>query len=164
MKKIWLLIGIVFSFSCNQRSPAERALQSRVDSLEKQLARTYKPGFGEFMTGIQAHHSKLWFAGQNQNWPLAEFEIEEIQETVADIQEYETDRPESKLIGMIVPAIDSVNAAIQQKNPVLFKSSFVKLTSTCNDCHRAAKFAFNVVKIPETAPFSNQDFKVQDFK
>ena len=35
------------------------------------------PGFEEFMSNIQAHHAKLWFAGQNHNWKLADFEIHE---------------------------------------------------------------------------------------
>lgn len=100
-------------------------LQNRVDSLEQKLNDSYKPGFGEFMSGIQEHHSKLWFAGQNQNWKLADFEIHEIMEAVDDIQKYETDRPENKLIKMIEPAIDSVNRAISQKNQAQFKRSFI---------------------------------------
>jgi len=49
---------------------------------------SYKPGFGEFMGGIQVHHEKLWFAGTNQNWKLAGFEIHEIKESMDDIRKY----------------------------------------------------------------------------
>jgi len=85
-------------------------------------------------------------------------------EAIEDIQKYETDRKESQLIGMINPAIDRINQAIKQKSPVLFKSSFTYLTNTCNNCHRVASFEFNVVKIPDSLPFSNQDFKVNEQK
>jgi hypothetical protein len=34
----------------------------------------YTPGFGDLMSSIQVHHSKLWFAGKNQNWALAAYE------------------------------------------------------------------------------------------
>jgi len=81
--------------------------------LEIKLANTYKPGFGEFMNGIQAHHSKLWFAGQNDNWKLAGFEVHEIMEAIEDIQKFQTERKESQMIGMINPALDSINNAIQ---------------------------------------------------
>ena len=91
-------------------------MQSKTDSLEKQLDKTYKPGLGEFMTDIQLHHAKLWFAGQNQNWPLADFEIHEIQESLDDIEEFCKDRPEVKSIVMLKPAIDSVTDAIHQKD------------------------------------------------
>jgi hypothetical protein len=160
--KYWPFTLLIFAaIACNQPPDTDRVLQNRVDTLENELAKAYKPGFGEFMTSIQAHHAKLWWAGQNQNWPLADFEVREIMESVADIQQYETERKESQLIGMIDPAIDSVNSAIQQKNPGLFKSSFVLLTTTCNNCHRAVNFEFNVVKIPDASTFSNQDFRVR---
>jgi hypothetical protein len=68
------------------------------------------------------------------------------------------------MIGMINPALGSINYAIQQKNLALFKSTYTLLTTTCNNCHRAADFEFNVVKIPDTQPFSNQDFKVNEPK
>lgn len=162
MKKIIPAIFSLAIFACNQQTDNTTVLKNRIDSLELKLAGTYKPGFGEFMSGIQAHHSKLWFAGQNENWKLADFEVHEIMETVEDIQKFQTERKESQLIGMINPALDSINKAIQQKNPVLFKSSYILLTNTCNNCHRAAEFEFNVVKIPDTQPFSNQDFRINN--
>lgn len=164
MKEIVLIALIVGLWGCGQPTKNSQNLQNRIDSLEQKLDNSYKPGFGEFMSGIQTHHSKLWFAGQNQNWKLADFEIHEIMEAIEDIQKYETDRKESQLIGMINPAIESINQAIKQKNPALFKSSFTYLTNTCNSCHRAANFEFNVVKIPDSQPFSNQDFKVNEQK
>ena len=112
------------------------------------------------MTGIQLHHAKLWFAGQNQNWPLADFEIHEIKESLDDIDEFCKDRPEVKSIGMLRPAIDSVTNSIQQKNLQLFEQSFSFLTTTCNNCHKATDHGFNVVIIPTSPPVSNQDFRV----
>lgn len=164
MKQIIFLITIAGLFGCNQQTDNTQVLQSRIDSLESKLADTYKPGFGDFMGSVQVHHNKLWFAGQNKNWKLADFEVHEIMEAVNDIQKYQTERKESQMVGMINPALDSVNAAIQQKNAALFKSSYILLTNTCNNCHRAANFEFNVVKIPDNPPFSNQDFRHQDEK
>lgn len=160
MRQIFFFILTFGLFACNQQTENTKVLQNRIDSLESKLAQTYKPGFGEFMSGIQAHHSKLWFAGQNENWKLANFEVHEIMEAIEDIQKYQTERKESQMVGMIVPALDSVNAAIQQKNPDQFKSSYTLLTNSCNNCHRAANFEFNLVKIPDSQPFSNQDFKI----
>ncbi len=99
------------------------------------------------------------FAGQNENWKQADFEVHEIIEAIEDIEKYQTERKKSQMIGMINPALDSVNIAIEQKNSELFKSGFALLTNTCNNCHRVVNFEFNVVKIPDMQPFSNQDFK-----
>lgn len=158
--KFSIVAALVFLFTaCNQQGNQVQEMQSTIDSLQKKLDETYKPGFGEFMSGIQMHHAKLWFAGQNKNWPLADFEVHEISESLDDIQKFCKDRPEVKFIGMINPAIDSVNNAIQQKNLLLFKSSFIVLTNTCNNCHKATEHAFNVVTIPVNLPVVNQEFK-----
>src|SRR5882724_9433272 len=158
--RISVFTALVFMFTaCNQQSNQVQKMQATIDSLQKELNETYKPGFGEFMSGIQMHHAKLWFAGQNQNWELADFEVHEIQEALDDIQQFCADRPETKAITMIKPPIDSVNKAIQQKNPQLFKNNFILLTNTCNNCHRATEHAFNVVTIPSALPVVNQDFK-----
>ena len=134
-------------------------MQLKIDSLQKQLDKTYRPGLGEFMLGIQSHHAKLWFAGQNQNWPLADFEVHEILESLDDIRQFCKDRPEVQAIGMINPPLDSVVNAVQQKNLLLFKSSFILLTNTCNNCHKATQHGFNIVTIPTNLPVVNQDFK-----
>lgn len=145
--------------ACNPQADKTQQLQIQIDSLKSRLDNSYQPGFGEFMSSIQLHHAKLWFAGINNNWELADFEIHEIRESLDDIQQFNTDRLEAKTIGMISPAIDSVSNAIKQKNQLLFKSCFTLLTNTCNNCHKATKHEFNVVTIPAIPPISNQSFK-----
>src|SRR5437588_7093357 len=101
MKAIIFFAIIIVSVSCNSQTDKSDKLQVQVDSLQKKLSATYKPGLGEFMLGIQEHHAKLWFAGINNNWELADFEVHEIGETLDDIKQYCTDRPEIKSIGII---------------------------------------------------------------
>lgn len=164
MKYTPLIFIIFFTLACNQQGNNSSNLQAQIDSLRAKLNDTYKPGFGEFMSSIQVHHNKLWFAGQAQNWKLADFEIHEIQEAVDDVEKFQVEREESRQIPMIKPALDSVASAIEQKNSAAFKSSYILLTNTCNNCHRATNFEFNQVKIPDTPPFSNQVFKQSNDK
>jgi hypothetical protein len=159
--KSLLMISTVCLLACNQTGKTVQ-LQKQVDSLKLQLANTYKPGLGEFMSGIQIHHAKLWFAGQNENWKLANFELNEIKEVVETIQKSYPGRDESKmLLHLFSPVLDSMDHAIQQMNISVFKNTYVLLTNTCNNCHHVAGFAFNVVTIPSAPPFSNQDFKIK---
>ena len=160
MKLPCLLIFSFIFISCNE-SADPKNLQSQIDSLNQKLSNTYSPGLGEFMSGIQVHHAKLWFAGTNENWKLADFEIHEIMEAVDDIQKYNTDRPEVRSIGMITAPLDGVNAAIVKKDPAAFRSGFTILTNTCNSCHQSTDHGYNVIKIPDNPPYSNQDFKVK---
>lgn len=148
LKVICVICLTAVLFSCNQNK----------DESAKILTETYKPGLGEFMTGIQIHHAKLWFAGNAENWKLADFELNEINETLDAIKIFQKERSESQALNILNPAIDSVRISIQQQSLKLFIKTFTTLTNTCNDCHEAVKFEFNKVKIPDSPPFSNQDF------
>lgn len=162
MKIKWLfccLCSGLILISCDNRSEEITHLQKKVDSLQRAINDSYKPGLGEFMSSIQVHHEKLYFAGENENWKLADFEIHEIMEAVNNIRHYAADRPEVKEIPMLIPALDSLNSAIVSHDKKLFQSKFVILTNTCNSCHKAVDYQFNMVKVPETPPFSNQVFK-----
>jgi hypothetical protein len=159
MKELITGMGFCILLSCSQPAPDTGILQSRIDSLQRKIDNSYKPGLGEFMSGIQVHHAKLWFAGQAQNWSLSVFETKEIREAIDDIQMYCTDRPETVSIHMIKPALDSMDEAIKNKSISQFKSSYILLTNTCNDCHKATKHEFNVIQIPSTPPFTNQAFQ-----
>ena len=164
MKKTSLILLTFTLFACNQQVNKTQNLQSQIDSLQSKLNDSYKPGFGEFMSSIQVHHEKLWFAGINQNWKLADFEINEIKESLDDISQYCTDRPETKSIDMIYEPLENISKAIQKKNEADFKSGYILLTNTCNSCHQATQHAFNVITIPTTPPFSNQLFKLENEK
>jgi hypothetical protein len=160
MKSILIFLIILSFFSCKQSS-SNTALQKKVDSLQIAVNNAYKPGLGEFMSEIQVHHAKLWFAGKYQNWELANFEVGEIQEALNDIPKYCSDRPEVKSLGMIMPVMYNLSNAIKEKNEAKFDSSFTVLTATCNDCHKATNHGFNLIKIPDALPVPNQVFKPQ---
>lgn len=162
MKNILLLGLVCVLFSCQPKvDDHSKELQNQINNLKSELSETYKPGFGEFMGNIQVHHSKLWFAGENENWKLADFEINEIKENLEAIQKYETDRQESEMIPIIKPALDSVSHAIQKQNLSEFKSSFNLLTNTCVNCHQATKHEFIQIQVPDMQIFRNQKFKIE---
>jgi soluble cytochrome b562 len=159
MKNILGILSFLFLISCSNSSDKINELQNRVDSLQSLIDDSYKPGFGEFMTNVQIHHAKLWFAGTNKNWRLAQFEIQEIKESLEDIQKYQSEREETKTLPIIFAPLDSVQAAVSDSSLNKFKQSFTNLTNTCNACHQAVNNEFNKIKIPDSPPFSNQDFK-----
>jgi hypothetical protein len=150
--KILLIVYAYLFAACNSATT-----HSSITDSTKTLP-AYKPGFGEFMSGIQIHHAKLWFAGINQNWPLADFEINEIKESIDNLKLYQQERIETKHLNMIDGPMDSVTVSISNKDEAGFKKNFLLLTNTCNNCHHEVNFEFNKVQVPDTPPFSNQDF------
>jgi len=159
MKSIFIILLAFLFFACNSNSGNEAHLQSQIDSLQTKLSEMYKPELGELMTDIQMHHAKLWYAGHNQNWKLADYEVKELQEIFDDIKKYNADRKEVNLNGMIQGPMTQVSNSISNQNEKQFEDNFATLTKTCNACHMASKYEFNVVKIPEEQMFGNQDFK-----
>jgi hypothetical protein len=150
-----------FITGCTSHATNQTDIQSQIDSLNSKINNAYSPGLGEFMSSIQLHHAKLWFAGKNGNWELAEFELGEIQEALDDIQKFNRDRPEITQLPIIKFSLDSVKMAVSEKNPTAFKKRFTLLTNSCNTCHQATKHGFNVIKIPDVPPVTNQSFEKQ---
>jgi hypothetical protein len=124
----------------------------------------YVPGLGEFMTATQMRHSKLWFAGQAGNWALASYELDEIKEGFADITRFHPTHPGSPVpIREILPKLMAaplarLHVAIRSQNLDKFDEAFDSLTASCNACHQAEKFGFNVIIRPSSNPYTNQDF------
>ena len=122
----------------------------------------YKPGLGEFMTATQLRHAKLWFAGNQNNWDLAAYEIDEIKEGLEDAQkQFPTHDgiPVAEMIKTIIgPAIEGLEKAVGAKSSAKFTVAFDQLTSACNTCHAGANKPFIRIQRPTESPVSNQDF------
>ena len=126
---------------------------------------SFTPGLGEIMTLTQMRHAKLWFAGQAANWPLASYELDELNEGMEDAATFhpthkDSDLPIPDLIQKIMTdPIQQVRGAVDASDEARFEQAFDKLTEACNSCHQAAKFGFNVVTRPTANPYSNQLFQ-----
>jgi Spy/CpxP family protein refolding chaperone len=122
----------------------------------------YAPGLGEFMTATQLRHAKLWFAGNEKNWDLAAYEIDEIKEGLEDAEkQFPTHDgiPVADMIKTITsPAIEELEKAVKAKSSARFTVAFDKLTSACNTCHEGANKPFIRIQRPTAPPLSNQNF------
>jgi len=159
MKAIILVSATLFFLeACNTRNDGTAPLRSQIDSLRQELKKSYVPGTGELMSNIQLHHTKLWFAGSNASWPLAEYQESLIRSGFKKVQLYHAQKPEAQLAAMIEPAMDSVEAAIHAKDRKMFIRQYQLMTSSCNSCHQATKHPFNVIKIPRLVPMDDQEY------
>ncbi len=152
--------------SCG-RKPLAVVVLLLVGCAREQPKPSYAPGLGEIMTLTQMRHAKLWLAGQAGNWPLASYELDELEEGFHDAVVLHPTHEGSPLpIKDLVPRMTSgplqeLRAAVQGKDREAFTRAFDRLTDACNACHHAANFGFNVVVRPSGNPFANQDFSVR---
>ncbi len=122
----------------------------------------YTPRLNDIMVVTQLGHFKLWYAGAVQNWPLANYELEQIR---ASIRLAKTLFPNSDKSNMdtMKPAAEDLDKAIKAKDAAGFTSAYSKLTAACNACHEATGFGFIKIRVPrlspiETSPFSDELF------
>jgi hypothetical protein len=159
------VIAIVAS-SCNRSSTtAPPAVPAALPAAAPANAEeAYTPGLGEIMTLQQMRHTKLWLAGQAENWDLANYEIKELREGFDDVVKFHPTHEESPVapkdaIPKIVNVpVDDLQGAIVKKDKKDFVEKYDALTKACNDCHQATNFGFNVVQRPATNPYPNQVF------
>jgi hypothetical protein len=122
----------------------------------------YTPRLNDIMILTQLGHFKLWYAGAVQNWPLANYELEQIR---ASVRLAKTLFPASDKSNMdtMRPAAEDLDKAIKAKDAPGFTSAYSKLTAACNACHEATDFGFIKIRVPrlspiETSPFSDESF------
>jgi hypothetical protein len=127
-------------------------------------AEAYVPGLGEMMGLQQMRHTKLWFAGQAENWELAAYEIDELGEGFDDIVKFHPTHkdspvaPRDAIPRMVTEPLKELRAAVDKKDVHTFERAYDSLTASCNNCHQATNFGFNAVQTPATNPYPNQVF------
>ena len=123
----------------------------------------YTPRLNNIMILTQLGHFKLWYAGAVQNWPLANYELEQIRASIRIAKSLYPDSDKSNMDTMR-PAAEDLDKAIKAKDAASFTSAYGKLTAACNACHEATGFGFIKIRVPrlspiETSPFSDESFQ-----
>jgi hypothetical protein len=118
----------------------------------------YQPALGEIMALQQMRHIKLWFAGQAGNWPLADYEIGELNEGFENVHKLLGGDIVEQHVGAPIAALQK---AIDAKDRSAFIAAFDKLSAGCNACHQALDHGFIAIQRPTALPYSNQVFAPQ---
>ncbi len=121
------------------------------------VSQPYAPRLGDIMGATQLRYFKLWYAGAEKNWGLADYELGQIRESFGDAMTYYPGLPISDMTTLAKPAA-AIDAAIKAKDSERFASAFRALTTAYNTCHHAQGVGFITIKVPNTSPFSNQVF------
>jgi hypothetical protein len=120
------------------------------------------PSLADIMSATQWRHLKLAYSGIVSNWPLAGYELAQIQQSFsAAAQLYPVFKsvPLAQLIkDESEPPLADLAKAIEIKSSADFANAFARLTDACNHCHRNAGVGFIVMRVPTSSPFSNQLF------
>jgi cytochrome c553 len=124
------------------------------------------PGLGEFMTTMQLHMGKLWFAGKAGNWDLARYELDELRETMEAAQSLHSTKNgvdiSSVLAAVGQSQISQMATSIDKRNQSNFTQAYDETLSACNGCHEESGHRFIKITRPTAPPVTNQKWDVFD--
>jgi hypothetical protein len=153
-----VLFGVLLAQS------AETTAQSPPVATASPAPTAFNPGVGELMNLIvQPRHTKLWFAGHEGNWVLAEYEIKELRSALANVAKArpvfrERSVAESAEMFMGGP-FRAIDEAIHDHDATKFAQAYVTVNAGCNACHTALNQPQVVIKVPEQPAYPDQDFR-----
>lgn len=149
----------------NRRTVA--ALQDSLKRVQTDLsaAKEAAPGLGEYMTTIQLHVGKLWFASKATNWELAEYELDELKETMEAAKALNVEKNGVKISSVLDSVLQTqvvqLAESIKRKSPAQFQKSYDETLSACNGCHTEAGYKFIYIVRPTAPPVTNQKWEAQ---
>jgi heme exporter protein D len=123
-------------------------------------AKESAPGLGEYMTTIQLHAGKLWFAFSATNWDLARYELDELKETMEAAKALNAEKNGVKVSNVLDAILQSqivqLEDAIKHKGKSEFQKSYDATLGACNGCHSEAGVKFIHIVRPSAPPVTNQ--------
>jgi hypothetical protein len=146
------------------QQPATPAAQQDEPNPADATPQPFNPQAGALMSMlIQPRHIKLGLAGKAENWALATYAFQQLQQGFAVVA-----RAVPRYKGL--PTGELIDAAMKQPFAVLdfaikagdmrqFNESYGRVTAGCNACHTTTDNPFIVIKAPEASPFPNQEFE-----
>lgn len=126
----------------------------------------FRPAFDDQMTLlVQPRHIKLYAAGQQKNWQLAAFQLNELRASLRrigqSVPKYRTYDLDDAVATIFTPAVQKMDAAIKSADSAQFPAAFGELTAACNACHQGMEHPFLKIKVHDAAamqPYINRDF------
>lgn len=156
---IVLIVSIFMNFyslikiqDLNQKLSSIQKVEEKGDSEELELA--------EKMLYLQRYTEKLFFSGKQSNWDLAEFYLEEMQETAESIIKAKKIEDginiSAQMKEMLIPKIQELQEKVKQKNSQEFEKSYRAMLMNCNGCHMLTKHGFIKIKEPKQNIYSQE--------
>jgi hypothetical protein len=133
---------------------------------ENEQLRSLIPSQSHAMMDVAYHFTNLWFAGQKQNWPLAQFYLNETRSHIrwairlVPVRKVSTGELRLQDVydafekSLLIP----LNERIGAKDRKGFDAAYRAALGGCNGCHTAAEKPFLHVVVPRAPEQNIVDF------
>src|SRR5262245_37026167 len=126
------------------------------------------PDQAHAMSDVGAHYTNLWYAGQNENWPLAQFFLDETKSHLRwavriipkrkDAEGREIDL-QGILTGLETSTFKDLDAAIKEKSRTKFEATYKVQLEGCMSCHKASNKPYLRLRLPEKPEAAIVEFR-----
>jgi hypothetical protein len=131
------------------------ALRAEVEELRRKL-----PSQSHTMEDVDYHFANLWFAGEAENWPLAEFYLNETVSHIGWATRVVPVRPTSNGPLDLRPIFETMRNyslaelrdAVEAEDVAAFGDAYRHAMEECHACHVAAEKPYLRPHIPEAPP------------
>jgi len=159
-----VLLSTYLLFHVAELEKQTKALKASLNLALADKPKTQEPvELADVMEKLQRHSNKLYFAGRSENWDLAAFYLEEIEETVKGIEKKDVMEGQINISGLmqglILPEVEKLETAVKSKDNQSFQKQYHALTSSCNACHVTANHPYIVIQAPHVPVMDNQQYE-----
>nr|MBS0038381.1 hypothetical protein [Saprospiraceae bacterium] len=108
---------------------------------------THIGGFARAMTEVSYRYNQLYWAGEDENWDYAAYQLEEMEEALQDGFQRRPLRAASgeHFMEVVMPEMEN---AISSRDKSNFDNAFELFTAQCNNCHALEEVSFIQVNKP----------------
>jgi hypothetical protein len=129
-------------------------------ALKTELAR-FKgivPDQAHAMADVGQHFTNLWFAGQNENWPLAQFFSDESRSHLRWAVRIIPNRKDAEgreidlggiLTGLETSTLKDLDQSVKDKDKTKFTAAYKAQLEACMACHKSINKPYMRLRIPE---------------
>lgn len=144
---------VALAQAASQAVPDPAAMVAEIEAIKGKLTDQ-----SHVMEDVSYHFSNLWFAGQHENWDLANFYWSETRShlrwAVRIIPKRKDSAGQDVDLVAILQAFENgplqqLQAAITAKDKAAFEKNYRTSMETCYGCHKAADKPFLRLQIPE---------------
>ncbi|MDR7210318.1 membrane lipoprotein lipid attachment site-containing protein [Flavobacterium piscis] len=151
MKKyLFILLAVLILTSCNgetknntiQGNWIKGTQSEQIKTIEKQFR-----GFDNTMVEVGYRYQELYWAGQDQNWEYANYQLEKINTAIENGLQRRPKRAKSAEY-FLTNVLPQMKESLKNKDRKVFDENFETMTINCNACHAMEKVPYFSVKTP----------------
>ena len=140
-------IATVSQSAGGEYPPQGSWLRGTTDERFQQVERQLR-GFDKTMVEVGYRFTELYFAGQDQNWDYAQYQIEKL-ETALRIGLERRPKRAASAQSFLTESLPATLEVVEKADSDLFQVEIERLRSACMNCHVLEEVPYFTVELPE---------------